>query len=162
MAGCKLLTRLRHTYSVIVPDGKGPGDTILVYAGKQRLSVKVPPGFYQGSSFIISVQGTHYQFVSHPVSYAIPEYTYNVQTIPRYESSLVSLWILLAVLIMSLLVASFSQPYFAQQRISSGCQATNPNTGAVVTQMWYILYKVINTISFFSLSRFCSKTLSNK
>lgn len=42
---------------------------------------------------------------------------------------------------VSLLIASFAQPYFAEQSISSGCEARNPNNGAVIKRMWYILYK---------------------
>ena len=142
-------------WSLVVPPGLKAGDTFMAYIDGNTLEVQVPPNHPTGSTFIIAVANGKYSYVFTSLSHPNLSASANIygrqhvrfsdqrsnRILPHYDTGIINAFCLFGALIMSLLIASFAQPNFAEQTMSTGCGAQNPYTGDSLNTMWYILYK---------------------
>ena len=133
--------RTYQRYQVRIPLGLQSGDAIYIQLvpSNEMLKVIVPDRVDAQDTFYVEVlpDGCSYKYIEAPIIQHPQPVVRRMQR--RIEDPLSVVWLIMGVLVVALLIASFSVNSFGRQQINSDCNAVNPYSGELVTQMDYIL-----------------------
>ena len=140
--------RTYQKYQVRVPPGLHAGDAVYIQLvpSNEMLKIMIPNVLDEHNTFHVEVlpDGHNYKYIEAPIFQHPQPVVRRMRR--RIEDSLSLIWLTIGLLIISLLIASFSVASFGRQLINSDCNARNPYSGQLVTQMDYILTEGICSI----------------
>ena len=131
--------RTYQRYQVRVPADLQSGDAVYIQLipSNEMLKVTIPDDAHDAFHIEVLPDGHTYKYIEAPALQFPQPMVRRMRR--RVENYLSVAWLLIGLLLVALLLASLSVTSFGRQLIGSNCDAINPYSGELVTQMDYIL-----------------------